>query len=125
MRNIIITDSVDTITLLSDLVFDLSSEEISKSATMASGRTVKDVVGCKNVLNIPVGYLSLENVALLRNMINRNSGMLTIRYPTPNEDKTDLFIVEQPTYTTYDYDDSGVAIWKGVIIKASTVEVVK
>ena len=125
VRNIIITDNVDTSTLLNDLMFVLSSEEISKTATMASGRTVKDIIGYKNVLNIPVGYLSLENVALLRKMIDRNAGVLTISYPTPNGDKTNLFSVEPPTYATFDYDDSGVAIWKGVTIKASTMEVVK
>lgn len=125
VRNIIITDNVDTITLLNDLMFDLSSDEISKTATMASGRTVKDIVGYKNVLSIPVGYLSLENMALLRNMILRNAGVLTIRYPTPNGDKTNVFVVEPPTYSTFDYDNSGVAIWKGVTINASTLEVVK
>lgn len=124
MRNIIITDNVNTITLLNDLMFELSPEEISKTATMASGRTVKDIVGYKTVLNIPVGYLSLENVALLSSMITRNAGILTISYPTPNGDKTNVFFVNPPTYSTFDYDDFGVAIWKGVTIKASTVEVV-
>jgi hypothetical protein len=123
VRSIIITDYTDTITLLRDLEIDIDNEEISKSATMASGRTVKDIVGYKDVLKIPVGYLSLEDVAKLRAMIKRNGGLLTISYPTPNGDETRQFMVDQPTYTTFDYDENGVSIWKGVTITATTLEV--
>lgn len=123
MRNIIITDNVDTITLLRDLEIDVTPKEISKMETMASGREVKDVVGYKPELDIPVGYLSLEDVAKLKAMIERNFGLLTISYPSPDGDKTAQFMVNAPTYTTFDYDDEGVAIWKGVTIKATAVEV--
>lgn len=124
VRNIIITDGTDTITLLNDLVFDLKNEEISVSATMASGRLVKDVVGYKDVLEIPVGYLSLTDMSTLRSMINRNRGLLEITYPTPNGDRTSPFLVEQPAYTTFSYDENGVAVWKGVTIVGTSVEVV-
>ena len=124
MRRIIITDNIDTVTLNRDLMFDLTPEEISKSAVMASGRTVKDVIGYKDTLKLPVGYLSLEDNSKLCQMIKRNAGLLTISYPSPTGDKTEQFIVEPPTYTTFDYDDEGVAIWKGVTISAKTLEVV-
>ena len=124
VRRIIITDNVDTITLLRDLVFDLTPDEVSKEAVMASGRTVKDVIGYKDTLKLPVGYLSLDDNSKLCKMIKRNAGLLTISYPSPTGDKTAQFLVEPPTYTTFDYDDEGVAIWKGVTISAKTLEVV-
>lgn len=124
MRRIIITDNIDTITLNRDLIFDITPEEVSKEAVMASGRTVKDVIGYKDTLKLPVGYLSLEDNSKLCRMIKRNSGLLTISYPSPTGDKTEQFIVEPPTYTTFDYNDEGVAIWKGVTISAKTLEVV-
>jgi hypothetical protein len=105
-------------------MFDLTPEEVSKEAVMASGRTVKDVIGYKDSLKLPVGYLSLDDNSKLCKMIKRNAGLLTISYPTPTGDKTQQFIVEPPTYTTFDYDDEGVAIWKGVTISAKTLEVV-
>lgn len=123
MRNIIITDNTDTITLRNDLMFEIQPEEISRSATMASGRLVKDVIGYKPVLKIPVGYLSLDNMSLLRNMIKRNNGLISISYPTPNGDITQQFMVEQPTYTTFSYDGNGVAVWQGVTIIARALEV--
>lgn len=123
MRNIIITDNTDTITLRNDLMFEIQPEEISKSVTMASGRLVKDVIGYKPVLKIPVGYLPLDDMTLLRNMIKRNNGLISISYPTPNGDVTQQFMVEQPTYTTFSYDENGVAVWQGVTIKGRALEV--
>lgn len=125
VRNIIITDGLDTITLLNDLVFELSPEEISKIETMASGRLVKDIVGYKDVLKIPVGYLSVTDMSKLRDMIKRNKGLLEISYPSPTGDMVGQFLVEQPTYTTFAYDEDGVSVWKGVTINATSVEVVE
>lgn len=125
VRSIVITDNIETITLLRDLVVDVTPEPVEKEAEMASGRTVKDVVGYKDVLNLPVGYLSLEDNNRLCNMITRNHGLLTISYPTPTGDKLSQFIVRPPTFTAFDYDDEGVAVWKGVTISAKTVEVVR
>ena len=118
MRNIIITDGINTITSLNDLVFDIQPIEILSSVTMASGREVRDVIGYKD-------NLTLDQVNLLRNMIKNNNGLLQISYPTPNGDVTDWFIVNQPTYTSFGYDDEGVAIWKGVTINCTQVEVQK
>lgn len=125
MRNIIITDGINTITSLNDLVFDIKPIEIVSSVTMASGREVRDVIGYKDSLKLPLGYLTLEQVNTLRDMIKNNSGLLQISYPTPNGDVTDWFIVNQPTYTSFGYNDDGVAIWKGVTINCTQVEVQK
>lgn len=123
MRNVIISDGVNTINLVNDLVFDIKPQEISTSATMASGRLVKDIIGYKNTLEIPCGYLDLENMKKLKNMIKSNNGVLQISYSAPDSDKTEWFIVDQPTYTVFSYDDEGVAVWKGVTLTATAVEV--
>lgn len=123
MRNVIISDGVNTINLINDLVFDIKPQEISTSATMASGRLVKDIIGYKNTLEIPCGYLDLENMKKLKNMIKSNNGVLQISYSAPDSDKTEWFIVDQPTYTVFSYDDEGVAVWKGVTLTATAVEV--
>ena len=125
VRRFIITDNVDTITLLRDLDFDVTPEPIEKQAVMASGRTVKDVIGYKDVLKLPVGYLSVEDNRKLLEMITRNHSLLTISYTTPTGDRTEQFLVEPPTFTSFGYDDEGVAIWKGVTITAKTLEVVR
>lgn len=125
MRRIVISDSVDSITLLRDLMVDVTPEPVEKEEDMASGRTVADVVGYKDVLNLPVGYLSLEDNTKLSMMITRNKGILTISYPTQTGDRTETFKVKPPKWTTFSYDDNGVAIWEGVTIQGRTVEVVR
>lgn len=124
MYRINISDGEDTLSLLSDIEFTLGGEEVNKIETMASGRIVKDVIGYRDVLEIPIGYLSLEDMALLRDMIRRNDGFLDISYQTPNGDITNNFVVEEPQYKAVKYNDNGVIVWLDVTIKAKSTEVV-
>ena len=55
MRRIKITDGTNTVTLLRDLVFTIQPKDIGATATMASGKTVMDIIGVKNELKIPTG----------------------------------------------------------------------
>lgn len=125
MRRFVFTDDIETVTLLRDLQFDVTPEPIEYEVEMASGRTVQDVVGYKDVLNLPVGWLSVEDHRKLCGMITRNHGILTISYETPEGERVEKFKVQAPTWTAFDYDENGVSIWKGVTISAKSVEVVR
>lgn len=115
MRNIVITDGVNTVTLLKDLVFTISPEDVGAKATMASGKDVMDIVGTKNVLTIPTGWLSPSDLATLKSMINSNH-ILTVTYPDVDGAKTRDFFVEQPVYRAFKYGDDGVEQWYGVTL---------
>lgn len=80
---------------------------------MASGKTVMDVVGIKNVLVIPTGWLSPSNLATLKSMIS-NDHILTVTYPDVDGPKTKKFFVEHPVYKTFKYGADGVDQWYGV-----------
>lgn len=116
MRNITITDGVDTVTLLSDLEFTWSPQIIGERATMASGKTVMDVIGVKNRAEIPTGWLSPDDLATLKRMIVRNIA-LTVSYPTVDGDRSDLCYVEMPEFKAFKYGASGVDQWYGVTLK--------
>lgn len=116
MHNITITDGVDTVTLLADLEFTWRPTIIGERATMASGRTVMDVVGVKNTAEIPTGWLSPEDLALLKRMIIRNVA-LTVRYPTVDGDREDVCYIEMPEFKSFKYGASGVEQWYGVTLK--------
>lgn len=116
MRNITISDGTNTVTLLSDLVFEITPKTIGTTATMASGRTVMDVVGEKITLKIPTGWLSASDLATLKGMI-RSTHFLTVSYPDVDGDKTDTFYVEHPTYKSFKYGEDGVEQWYGVTLK--------
>ena len=124
MYKITISDGENSVELLSKIKFKLGGEEVNKQAVMASAKIVKDVIGYRDVLEVPVGYLSLEQMSVLRDMIRKNDGFLYVSYPTPNGDITSEFVVEEPQYTAFKYDDEGVAFWGDVTIKAKTTEVI-
>ena len=112
MRSITISDGVNVITLLKDLEFTVSQEFVGSQADMASGRTVMDIVGVKTVLDIPVGYLSREDISILRDMINTKH-ILKITYPDLDGDVTDDFYVEPLVLRSFKYGSDGVDVWYG------------
>ena len=116
MRNITITDGVSTVTLLADLEFTWSPQIIGERATMASGRTVMDVTGVKNRLTIPTGWLSAEDLSLLKQMIIRNV-TLTVNYPTIDGDRSDSCYVSMPEFRSFRYGAGGVELWYGVTLE--------
>lgn len=115
MRKITISDGYDTVTLLSDLEFTWKPEIIGVRAQMASGRTVMDVSGVKNRAEIPTGWLSPGDLALLKRMITRNIA-LTVRYPTFDGDRSDLCYIEMPEFKAFKYGADGVSQWYGVTL---------
>lgn len=117
MRQITITDGVDTVVLMKDLEFTIQPTMVGTRSTMASGRTVMDIVGEKVMLEIPTGWLSLSDLAKLKMMIRKNH-LLTISYPDVEGDKVEQFIVDHPVYRAFRYDENGVDLWYGVTITA-------
>lgn len=118
MRRITISDEYNTVVLLPDLVFTIQPETVGTRETMASGKTVMDIVGEKITLEIPTGWLSASDLALLKAMIRR-SHVLTITYPDVDGDKTDAFYVEHPVYKAFKYGADGVEQWYGVTLTAT------
>ena len=112
MRRIKITDGTNTVTLLRDLVFTIQPKDIGATATMASGKTVMDIIGVKN------GWLSVSDLRKLRSMINTKH-VLSVTYPDVDGDKTRDFLFSQPEYKAIIYDDDGVSQWCGVTITAT------
>lgn len=110
--------------MLPDLVFSIKPQTIGTTATMASGKTVMDVVGEKITLDIPTGWLSAEDLATLKDMIRRVH-ILTITYPDIEGERSDLFYVDHPIYKAFKYGDDGVTQWYGVTLTATQYGVTK
>ena len=122
MRNITISDGVNVVTLLPDLKFTISPKFIGESATMANGRTVMDYIGVKNKLEIPTGWLSAADLALLKRMIYQNH-ILTVSYPDVDGDKSALFVIDPPVFKSFKYGENGVEQWYGVTLTMIEYEV--
>lgn len=117
MRRISVTDGESVVVLLTDLEFEIKPEFVGETATMASGRVVRDLVGIKNTLHIPTGWLSPEDLALLCRMIARGRP-LTVRYPDVDGDHEDAFWIDPPVRKTFSYGPDGVKQWYGVELNA-------
>ena len=123
MRRIVISDGEGaSVTLLPELEYTVTAEEIGASATMASGREAFDLVGEKNALNIPTGWPYADELVILRDMIRRKH-ILYIRYDVPEGERTDRFLVKQPSVKSFRYGESGVTVWYGVTLTATQYEV--
>lgn len=117
MRKITIRGELGTVVLLKDLKFDIIPKFVGSSQTMASGRTVMDVVGVQNTLRIPTGWLSADDLALLKRMILEER-VLTVIYPDVAGDKTAKFFFQPPTFRALMYGEDGVKQWMGVTLNA-------
>lgn len=118
MRNIVIVGRLGSVTLLSDLEFTITPQSIGETATMASGRTVRDHVGEKLSLNIPTGWLSAEDLLLLCRMISQEQ-VLLVRYPDLDGDHEEEFWFDPPVRKAFSYDRDGVKQWYGVTLTAT------
>lgn len=117
-----ITDGVSTIELLSELEFSIIPIRLGSETVTAGGKTVLDVIGTKNRLVIPTGWLSPVELNKLVTMIKQNPA-LTVTYPSLSGEVTDVFVFELPELKTFKYDESGVAQWYGVTLEATQQEV--
>lgn len=123
MRRIKIAHGEESVTLMRDLRYTITPAAIGTTATMASGRTVMDFIGEKNVLTIPTGWLSASDLARLRAMIRRYH-LLDITYDEPEGERTAKFLVDQPVLRSFKYGADGVTHWYGVTLTATEYEAV-
>ena len=117
MRRITITDGASIVVLQKDLEFDIKPEFVGETATMASGRTVRDHVGIKNALHIPTGWLSPQDLNTLCRMIGAGN-VLTVRYPDVDGEREAEFWLTPPERRAFSYDADGVRQWYGVELTA-------
>lgn len=119
--HIIITNGTDTLHLLPGIEFNITPVEVVETAVMASGREVRDYIGYRNVLEIPTGWLSAEDLAKLKWMI-LTSHVLTVTYPTPEGDAVGEFSMPIPAMRAFKYGSDG-SVWYGVTLTMSETEV--
>ena len=116
MRNITLSDGRETIVLGVEPEFAFQPVLIGERAVMASGKTVMDVSGVKYTAEIPVGWLSPGDLARLERMILKGVP-LSVRYPTPEGDRTDECFADMPVFRAFRYDADGVSQWYGVTLR--------
>ena len=111
-----------TIKLLPGITFEIEPKRICKKQTMASGLTVIDIIGYKNILTIPTGWLYPDRLDALIGMIRANP-YLKVKYPYLSGWKEETFLFEMPKLKAFRYDENG-AECLGVTLEAEQAEAI-
>jgi len=99
----------------------VGAEEVANTVTMASGKTVKDVLGYRTVITAAWDYVPAASITQMLALM-RSSPFLYVEYPAPGGDESGLFEIEYPMLTVFTYKN-GAAVWHGVTLKMSAQEV--
>ncbi|MCC2258946.1 hypothetical protein AAAT94_07645 [Intestinimonas aquisgranensis] len=101
----------------------LALEDVTVSATMASGKLVEDVIGVRQVLTASYGYVPASDIVTL-NQIAREGGFHRVQAPGVGGDIDADFKLSPPSYEVFKYVN-GAPMWANVTVKLTAREVVK
>ncbi len=120
MYDVTISDGWNTIRIGTEPELIWKPRLIGEKAVMASGKTVMDVIGVKHTAEIPTGWLCAGDLAKLKRMIQ--SGVpLTVRYPTPEGERTDVCFAQMPVFRAFRYGEDGAGQWYGVTLTVEQI----
>lgn len=122
LDKIIISDGITTITMPRTKKISISGQEVANEVTMASGKTVKEMIGFRTKITAEWDYVPASTIAALHTML-RQGGYFTVGYPDPDgTDKSGKFSISYPTSKIFKFV-SGVAMWYGVTLTMTAQEV--
>lgn len=101
----------------------LTYQDETISATMASGKTVEDVVGLRPVLRASYGYVPAEDMAKLNSFV-LEGGFHRVEAPGIGGDITGKFKITPPSYEVFKYI-AGEPMWCNVSLTLTSQEVIK
>ncbi len=99
----------------------VGAEEVSKKATMASAKIVKDIIGFRPLIEAEWDYVPAETITKLIGFI-REGSFLWVEYPSPTGDSEGYFDVEYPECEVFCYKE-GKAVWHNVSLSMTAQEV--
>ena len=100
---------------------EVGAEEASKTVTMASGKTVKDILGYRAKITAVWDWFPAELVTELLNLL-KTSAFLWVEYPSPDGNSVGFFSIEYPTLSVFCYKN-GVPVWHDMTLSMTAQEV--
>ena len=123
MDNITIysSDKSHSVTLPRVRDIEVGAEEESKTVTMASGKTVKDILGYRAKVNAVWDWIPADLVTELLNLL-KTGAFLWVEYPAPDGSGAGFFSIEYPTLSVFCYRD-GIPVWHDMTLSMTAQEV--
>jgi len=123
LDKITISNGVTTITMPRTKDITSSDSEVSKVITMASGKTVKEMIGFRAVVTAKWDYVPVATITALQTML-RAGGWFTVGYPDPDgTDKSIKMSISMPQPKVFKFVNS-VPMWHDVSLTMTAQEVV-
>ena len=99
----------------------VGAKEESRRTTMVSGKTVKDVLGYRTIINAEWDWLPVGLAAQLAVLLRHNS-FLWVEYPSPTGPASGWFESSYPIMRVFCYKNSE-AVWHEVALELTAKEV--
>lgn len=124
MDNITIysSDKSHSVTLPRVRDIEVGAEEESKTVTMASGKTVKDILGYRAKVTAVWDWIPADLVTELLNLL-KTGAFLWVEYPAPSGNGAGFFSIEYPTLSVFCYRD-GIPVWHDMTLSMTAQEVI-
>ena len=100
---------------------EVGAEEESKTVTMASGKTVKDILGYRTNITAVWDWIPADLVTQLLRLL-KSGAFLWVEYPAPDGSGAGFFSIEYPTLSVFCYR-SGVPVWHDMTLSMTAQEV--
>lgn len=98
-------------------------EVVAKETTMASGKTVRDVIGFRPNVRAQWDWVPAETIKAL-NALLRQGGFFQVTHPTPDGEKTESMTVPFPSMNVFTYRN-GVPMWHNITLTMTAQEVTR
>lgn len=117
-----ISKGADSVTMPRTRSISVGGDEVSTSTTMASGKTVKDVVGYRRTITAKWDYVPAASITALLGLL-RQGGFFSVEYTDPEDGETSgVFDISPPTLDIFAYR-GGAPIWHNVTLTMTAQEV--
>ena len=114
-------DGSQSITMPRTRDLRLSPKEECKEITMASGKTVKEMVGIRQVITATWDWVPADTITALCAMLAQG-GYFRVAYPATDGDQAGMFAIPPPSPRVFRYRD-GVARWRDISLTMTAQEV--
>lgn len=115
------SDKSHSVTLPRVRDIEVGAEEGSKTVTMASGKTVKDILGYRAKVTAVWDWIPADLVTELLNLL-KTGAFLWVEYPAPSGNGAGFFSIEYPTLSVFCYKNS-VPVWHDMTLSMTAQEV--
>ena len=115
------SDKSHSVTLPRVRDIEVGAEEESKTVTMASGKTVKDILGYRAKVTAVWDWIPADLVTELLNLL-KTGVFLWVEYPAPSGNGAGFFSIEYPTLSVFCYKNS-VPVWHDMTLSMTAQEV--